>query len=101
MAKHGLPGQLDTICRELEWWLDYQETGRAKEGLTSDDDDVLMRPAKWPTRGMMKAWIAALREAEAAIEAAPVTLNELREEAAKMLPDIKTYNALLGRKTDG
>ena len=53
------------ICTELQSWLDWHERqrsqeGRSEEGRAVTDDMHIYGPPKWPTRGMLKAWIAHL-----------------------------------------
>lgn len=67
-SKEDLAFALDTIRREIQSWLDWQASERRHEGIETSDDTLLMRVPAWPTRGVLKNWVAALERAHGAVE---------------------------------
>jgi hypothetical protein len=61
--KAALAAKLDTIERQVRWWMDFDRGQREREGLSTDDSTAIMSPPMWPTHGSLKAWAEALKEA--------------------------------------
>lgn len=55
--------QLEFIAGEIQSWLDYQKKGSDENGSALMDDTHLMSPPFWPTRGVLKNWVEALKNA--------------------------------------
>ena len=63
---------LKAISGHFQYWLDWQEKDRKREGLEVADDNVLrlempvdgVTPPVWPTRRSMKHIIAVIEEAQ-------------------------------------
>ena len=52
---------LSFIADELQSWLDYQTEERYSEGLSTNNDTVIITPPSWPSRGMLKNWIKVIK----------------------------------------
>ena len=63
MSREELTTNLTECANYFQHWLDLQLTDRQKEGLDTSDNNVVMRPPTWPTRGLLKRIIATLNEA--------------------------------------
>ena len=55
--------KLNEIAFTLEYWLQCQKRDYERQGCPLTDDSHLIAPPYWPTRGMLKEWIKALRGA--------------------------------------
>lgn len=51
---------LKHMANIFQYWLDFQDAERKKEGIPTDDETYVMRPPSWPSRGTLKEWIKAL-----------------------------------------
>jgi len=52
------------IAIQVQYWLDYQERIYGLENTQLNDDSHLYAPPIWPTRGMLKNWVAALTNSQ-------------------------------------
>lgn len=50
---------LEVIKDELQYWLDTNERSQMSSGLVPSDNTHVYPPS-WPTRGVLKLWIAGL-----------------------------------------
>ena len=56
--------QLQPLRDLFQYWLDWNQEQREREGLESNDDcNVIQVPPHWPTRGSIRAWIRTLDRA--------------------------------------
>lgn len=70
---------LNEIILTLQGWLSHQYRERRQEGLHTDDDTAIMTPPVWPSRGMIKNWIAALQVASCRPTKARIRAEVARE----------------------
>lgn len=58
--------KLTVIANELQYWLDTNDAQQL-EAIGKDrceDDTHVISPPSWPTRGVLKEWIKAMRQEE-------------------------------------
>ena len=77
---------LEGIASYFDWWLQHQERERAREGLQTDDNTMIVKPPKWPDRRQLKAISGAaldgqkrIAELEAAAKSALAQLNSIMD----------------------
>jgi len=58
----GLVAKLETIARQLDWWIEFGERSFESEGKMFTDD-MVHSPPELPSKGVLKAWIATINEA--------------------------------------
>ncbi len=56
---------LNELILIFQWWLDFN----ASENADADDDTKIMRPPEWPSRGVIKEWIKALKAKQSELAA--------------------------------
>jgi hypothetical protein len=77
------PGQLEVVARQIESWLEWSQTHRQSEGLTTKDGTHIMAlPVPcWPSHGMFRNWITLFRAVAQRIEArSDETAKQVRPE---------------------
>lgn len=52
---------LDVMAKIFQHWLEFHAESYAKEGCDVSDASHIISPPAWPSRGQLKAWIAALQ----------------------------------------
>lgn len=65
----ALDVQLETILLTCRYWRKFDADGRAREGLTVNDDTFIIAPPHWPSHGVLKAWEDCLQRAREALSA--------------------------------
>ena len=65
--RESLRIKLDCMEKQFQWWIDFNTGAYKKEGMTATDDTVLMTPPEWPSHGVLKAWVALMKEAREAV----------------------------------
>lgn len=63
--------QLEVVARCVEGWVEWDETHRQHEGMTTEDGThITALPVPcWPTHGQFRNWVGLFREAAQAIDA--------------------------------
>jgi hypothetical protein len=62
MSNQPASNSLSIIADQLQYWLDCNERGHKADG-TTVTPDMHVIPPTWPSRGVLRNWIAALRGA--------------------------------------
>ena len=77
---------LEDIASYFEWWLQCQERERAREGLQTDDDTMIVMPPNWPNRRQIKSIIGAAQDAQRRIEELEQEVLCLRVQVGDVIP---------------